>query len=101
MVSASSGRIFALGWWRRGPAGAGRDTLAVLHSGLEEPRDPVEGRCGRFGGGLALVDLTGMLTHGGENDGGGRWMVVGGSRVCVSVAACLELSGGGEAVQWR
>ena len=68
MVSASSGRIFALVRWRRGPGGAGRDTLVVLHSGLEEPRDPVEGR---FGGGLALVDLAGMLTHGGENDGGG------------------------------
>jgi len=59
------GRVFALGRWRRGPVGARRSALVTLQSGLEELRDPLEGR-GRFGGGLVLVDLAGILTHGGE-----------------------------------
>lgn len=79
MVSASSGRVFALGWWRRGPVGTRRNTLVVLYPGLEEPRDPLEGRSGRLGG-LALLDLAGVLTHGGRY----RRMVVGGSGLWIS-----------------
>jgi len=31
------GRVFDLGWWRRGLVGAGRNALVTLQSGLEEP----------------------------------------------------------------
>lgn len=67
------GRVFAPGWWQRGRGGAGCG-LVALQSGLEEPRDPLEGR-GRLGGRRALVDLARMLTHVGGDDGvdGGWW----------------------------
>jgi hypothetical protein len=91
-----SSRIFAFSWWRRRPVGAGW-ALVALQPRLEELRDPLEGRV-RLGGGRALVDFAGMLAHGDEDGEGesGWWLVavVGGS-----VAACVELYGGGEAVQ--
>ena len=88
--------VFTFGWRRRRPVGAGGSGLFALQSGLEEPRDPLEGRSGA-GGGLVLVNLAGMLAHGGGDDKSGWWLV---AVVCGSVAACLELYGGGEAVQW-
>ena len=68
-----SGRIFVLGWWRGGPVGTGR-ALVALQPGLEELRDPLEGRLS-LGGGLGLVDLARVLTHGGEDNGSGWWLL--------------------------
>ena len=86
-----SGRVFAPG--RVCCAVRAGRTLA-LEAGLEEPGDPVKGR-GGLGSGLGLVDLAGLLlTH---DRGRGWWWLE--AVVCQPVAACLERSGGGEAVQ--
>lgn len=68
--------------------------LVALHAGLEEPGDPLEGGGGLCGG--LVLDLAGILAHGDDDDGGGWWLK---AVVRQSVAACLKLSGGGEAVQ--
>lgn len=44
--------------------------LVALQAGLEESRDPLEGRY-RLVCRLDLVDLAGSLTHGREDGGGG------------------------------